>query len=188
MRDPSITMVREAIDHYDDNEIMNWNIILDNRLRGGRESNREILIISKQEKVDLEAFLLTPTGYDIYTNEMWSDPFDELGNLMLLLIIISKAEYVLTTDGIQIGYYGDICVMEFESRSYQISIYDAADIAIDQFVMNQDTSLNIVEMTEGPCFIEFTNQSNPAISSGNLIKVDSLNRQTILEDKPKSEL
>ncbi len=146
MHDASMTMLREVIDYYDDIEIVNWNTNLDNRLRGGREGSGEILIISKQEKVDLEAFLLTLTGSDIYTNEMWSDPFDEFGNLTLFPIIISNAEYVFTTDGIEIGCYGDLYVMEFKSGSYHVSIYDYADIVIDQFVMNQDTSLNIIEM------------------------------------------
>ncbi len=174
MHDASLNSLREVIDHYNDIEIVNGNNNLDNRLRGGRGGNGAQLNLTEQQKTDLEAFLLTLTGTHVYTNEMWSDPFDAFGNLTLLPIIISSAEYVLNEDGIEMGYDGeeDLCVMEFQSGTYQVSIYDDTQSEIKQFMIDHDTTLSTVDMPAGPCFIEITNQNNPEISLINMVKAE----------------
>ncbi len=52
---------------------------LDTRLRVG--SNAQKLNLDNQEIMALSSFLRTLTGTDVYTNEKWSDPFDEFGNI-----------------------------------------------------------------------------------------------------------
>jgi len=79
MHDGSFTTLRQMIDHYDD---VPFNNQLDNRLR--QNNNGQNLNLTEQEKNDLEAFLLTLTGTSMYTDEKYSDPFDENGNLILL--------------------------------------------------------------------------------------------------------
>lgn len=74
MHDASITSLRKAIDHY--NQVPD-NEGLDNRLRN-RGGN---LQLTESEKIDLENFLLTLTGKDVYTNKKWSDPFDKDNSL-----------------------------------------------------------------------------------------------------------
>jgi len=81
MHDGSLTSLRQVIDHY--NAIPQNNPNLDNRLRDGNQPQR--LNLSEQDKLDLEAFLRTLTGNDVYTNPIWSDPFDAAGNLQLIL-------------------------------------------------------------------------------------------------------
>lgn len=80
MHDGSLTTLAEVIDHYDDvpNDPINSN--LDNRLKGPGGN----LNLTTTEKAELLAFLKTLGGTDLYTNEKWSDPFDEDGNLEIL--------------------------------------------------------------------------------------------------------
>jgi cytochrome c peroxidase len=67
----------ELLDHYNDVEL---NPNLDARIDDmGRPLN-----LTDEERLQLEAFLKTLTGSDIYTNEKWSDPFDENGHLEIV--------------------------------------------------------------------------------------------------------
>ncbi len=75
MHDGSLTTITAIIDHYN---VIEVNTNLDNRLRGGPgggQNNGQRLNITAQERIDLEAFLKTLTGSDVYTNHKWSDPF-----------------------------------------------------------------------------------------------------------------
>lgn len=75
MHDGSLSTITTIIDHYN-NIIPNAEI--DNRLRGGGgggNNNGQSLNITEQERTDLEAFLKTLTGSDVYTNPKWSNPF-----------------------------------------------------------------------------------------------------------------
>ncbi len=75
--------IADVIDHYDDIEVHPLNNNIDNRLVENN-GDGENLNLSDNEKLALEAFLRTLTGNDIYSNEKWSDPFDENGNLELI--------------------------------------------------------------------------------------------------------
>lgn len=77
MHDGSKATLRAVIDHYNNVPQVNG---LDRRLRGGGGN----LNLTEQEKIDLENFLLTLTGSDVYTNEKWTNPFDASGNLSVL--------------------------------------------------------------------------------------------------------
>ena len=83
MHDGSITSLSELIEHY--NNIPNHpeNTNSDNRLqRPGNQTQQ--LNLTANEKSALEAFLKTLTGTGIYTNEIWSDPFDDDGNIAVI--------------------------------------------------------------------------------------------------------
>ncbi len=75
--------IREVIDHYDDIPVDPLNDNLDNRLVRNNGTGQN-LNLNENEKLALEAFLRTLTGSDIYTNEKWSNPFDENGNILIL--------------------------------------------------------------------------------------------------------
>ncbi len=78
MHDGSLTTIAAIIDHYN---VIIPNQDIDNRLRGGGggpgggNNNGQRLNITAQERIDLEAFLKTLTGNDVYTNPKWSNPF-----------------------------------------------------------------------------------------------------------------
>ena len=83
MHDGSMTSLLQVINHY--NSIPNnpANNNLDNRLQGPGNQTQQ-LNLTINEKSALEAFLKTLSGSDIYTNEKWSDPFDEEGNISIV--------------------------------------------------------------------------------------------------------
>lgn len=83
MHDGSLTSLLAVINHYDQITVDPRNNNLDNRLRRGG-GNGQNLNLSQAEKDALVAFLRTLTGSNIYTDERWSNPFDAVGNLVVL--------------------------------------------------------------------------------------------------------
>jgi cytochrome c peroxidase len=73
MHDGSLNTILDVINHYDSIVIIPGNNTLDNRLRPG--GNPQNLQLTTQEKVELEAFIKTLSGSDVYTNPIWSNPF-----------------------------------------------------------------------------------------------------------------
>ncbi len=84
MHDASLATLLDVVNHY--NSIPVENAGLDNRLRGGPGPQGAQLNLSEAQKGDLVAFLRTLTGSSIYTDARWSDPFDESGNLELIIL------------------------------------------------------------------------------------------------------
>ncbi|TDU70599.1 cytochrome c peroxidase [Prosthecobacter fusiformis] len=82
MHDGSLATLEAVINHY--NAIPADNDQLDARLQrpNGQPQN---LGLTQDEKDSLLAFLLTLTGSAVYTDERWSDPFDEAGQLSLIV-------------------------------------------------------------------------------------------------------
>ncbi len=80
MHDGSLATLMDVINHYDDIPNNPNNTNLDNRLNGPGGN----LNLTDTEKDELLAFLKTLGGSNIYTDEKWSDPFDEDGNLEIL--------------------------------------------------------------------------------------------------------
>lgn len=98
MHNGEFNSIMDVINHYNNvpfDPQVNTN--LDNRLTTppggpGMPPQGQNLNLTEAEKQALEAFLLTLTGSDMYTNEMYSNPFDENGNLDILPIICTAPE------------------------------------------------------------------------------------------------
>lgn len=80
MHDGSLPTIRAMLDHYSNiptpgSEPARTDFInsLDGRLRQGNAAQQ--FNLSDAEKDNLEAFLLTLSGTDVYTDPKWSDPF-----------------------------------------------------------------------------------------------------------------
>jgi|GEM_PF-200620 len=112
----------EVIDHYDDIDfVQGVNTNLDNRLRGGPGGNGQTLNLTATEKANLEAFLLTLTSVDIYTNEKWASPFDVNGDLMVLnsALPVNLTEFsVSAVDEVAVLEWAT--AQEFENDYFQI--------------------------------------------------------------------
>ena len=96
MHNGAFTTLAGVINHY--NAIPADNPNLDPRLRrpGGQVQN---LNLSAQQRADLEAFLRTLTGNSVYQDEKWSDPFDNEGNLSLIILPASATTIDANDDG-----------------------------------------------------------------------------------------
>lgn len=82
MHDGSLTSLAQVVNHY--NAIPADNAGLDNRLRRPGNQTQNINLTQPQ-KDSLVAFLQTLTGSAVYTDARWSDPFDDEGNLTLIV-------------------------------------------------------------------------------------------------------
>jgi len=71
MHDASLATLEDVVEHYASGITSNSD--LDNRLNPG--GNPQRLNLTATEKNQLVDFLKTLSGYDVYTNEKWSDPF-----------------------------------------------------------------------------------------------------------------
>lgn len=131
MHDGSHTTMREMIDHYDD---VPFNNQLDNRLRQGR-NNGQNLNLTEQEKIDLEAFLLTLTGSNMYVDEKYSDPFDANGYLILLDTTCQDGDQWVNYDISNLTYelnaIGDIVSSSVISDSARVTYQSSTSLEFD---------------------------------------------------------
>jgi cytochrome c peroxidase len=87
MHDGAFSTFDEVLEHYNNIPDVLGNTTLDPRLNP--QGNPQKLNLTAQEKVELTAFLKTLTGYDIYTDPKWSDPFEPDGSLDLTGIVVA---------------------------------------------------------------------------------------------------
>lgn len=80
MHNGAFTSIAQVIDHYA--AIPGDNPGLDPRLRRP-DGSVQILNLTAQQRLDLEAFLLTLSGSAIYTDPKWSNPFSPAGTITL---------------------------------------------------------------------------------------------------------
>jgi len=84
MHDGSFKNLMEVIDHYNEMKIDPRNKdLLDPRLKEDFGIDGQRIELTQNEKEALLAFLKTLTGYNVYTDKRWSDPFDANGMLVL---------------------------------------------------------------------------------------------------------
>lgn len=124
MHDGSLTSLLDVINHYNDIPNNSQNTNLDNRLNPPGPGNQS-LNLTVNEKNALVAFLNTLTGADVYTNEIWSNPFDENGNITIIGGELSTNENMF---GKSINVYPnpidqDIFI-DLEIGKYMLSIYN----------------------------------------------------------------
>lgn len=75
MHTGNLTTLQSAIGHYNTINIAPGNTNLDPRLKPNGTDGQQ-LNMTGAEMSALQAFLLTLSGNDVYTNEKWSDPFN----------------------------------------------------------------------------------------------------------------
>jgi cytochrome c peroxidase len=100
MHNGAFTTIAQVIDHYA--AIPGNNPNLDPRLRrpgGGVQT----LNLTAQQRLDLEAFLLTLSGNALYSDPKWSDPFSASGTITLVNIPAPNLGNVSTRLRIETG-------------------------------------------------------------------------------------
>ena len=149
MHDGSMTSLLQVINHY--NSIPNnpANINLDNRLqRPGNQTQQLNLTIN--EKSALEAFLKTLSGTDIYTNEKWSDPFDEEGNISIVggQLSINENSYEKSITVFPNPVETDMSI-QLETGNYTTLIYNLQGKTLYKKKIFGNESLNLQTLTKG---------------------------------------
>lgn len=98
MHDGSLPNLMAVINHYDDVPGPGANNpTLDPRLAGDGQGQN--LNLSQADKESLVAFLSTLTGSNVYTDEKWSNPFDEDGNLTITSASINFVKAKIFLEG-----------------------------------------------------------------------------------------
>ena len=149
MHDGSLTTLLEVVEHYNSipNDAANTN--LDNRLqRPGNQTQQ--LNLTTNEKNALEAFLKTLTGTDVYTNEIWSDPFDLGGNITLIGSVLSSNIDVF---GKNIATYpnpveSDL-IIRLEPGIYKTTIYTISGQLVLQKDIDGNHQMNLQSLAKG---------------------------------------
>jgi cytochrome c peroxidase len=159
MHDGSLATLLEVVNHY--NAIPNnpANTNLDNRLRMG--PNTQTLNLTDDEKNALVAFLGTLTGVDVYTNEIWSDPFDASGNITLVGSVLATEE-VLFENTIRV-YPNPVETylnIEIETGDYQAFIYDLNGKKYTQKEMTGNEQWTIGDLSKGIYLLQIVDQNS----------------------------
>lgn len=154
MHDGSIKTILELINHY--NTIPNnpANTNLDNRLRAGPNTQR--LNLTDDEKLALEAFLKTLTGVDVYTNEKWSNPFDDNGSITLVGGVLSTEKNVF---GKNVSIYPNPVKenlnLRLEQGNYSMLVYNSIGKQVFKTVIADEfQTINLNFLEKGIYFLQ----------------------------------
>lgn len=169
MHDGSLQTLLEVINHY--NAIPNTpaNTDLDNRLRPRGAPQR--LNLTDDEKAALEAFLNTLTGVDVYTNEIWSNPFDENGKIILTGNALSTSKNIF---GKNVLVYPnpvrEQLYIQLEQGNYTISIFDTTGktVLIDTIV--DEVGVNVSTLTKGIYILKIKDHKTNTVFTKRFIK------------------
>ena len=149
MHDGSMTSLLQVINHY--NSIPNnpANTNLDNRLQGPGNQTQQ-LNLTINEKSALEAFLKTLSGSDIYTNEKWSDPFDEEGNISIVggQLSINENSFEKSITVFPNPVETDMSI-QLETGNYTTLIYNLQGKILYKKKIFGNESLNLQILTKG---------------------------------------
>ena len=155
MHDGSFNSLMEVIEHYNDitfNPAI--NPLLDQRLIGppGGGGQGQNLNLTDNEKQALEAFLMTLTGSNIYTNPMYSDPFDADGTIEILPVITALSDFEVD-DLIQIYPNPSSQFIHFngvEDTDYLIKIFDnSGKLLLEKMINQAEKSIDISALQDG---------------------------------------
>ena len=171
MHDGSMTSLLQVIDHY--NSIPNnpANTNLDNRLqRPGNQTQQLNLTIN--EKSALESFLKTLSGSDIYTNEKWSNPFDEEGNISIVgeQLSINENSFEKSITIFPNPVDTDMNI-QLETGNYTTLIYNLQGKILHKKKIFGNESLNLQILTKGIYFLLIKDNKTSKVSKKKFIKL-----------------
>jgi cytochrome c peroxidase len=159
----------EVIEHYNDLEELPENTNLDFRLAGSMHD----LDFSQAEKEALEAFLLTLTGEDVYTNEKWSDPFDESGDITIIPVNPNGLEDLRGTIDVEIypNPTLDRIVIELSEGTYQLMIFDDNGSKVSSSLIGGTHSEEMSHLTQGVYFFHLRDLKTNRIATKRIVKL-----------------
>jgi cytochrome c peroxidase len=158
----------ELLDHY--NDVSSTIAVADNRLK----LNGIPLNLTSEERQQLEAFVKTLTGSDIYTNEKWSDPFDINNEIEIIGGTVSNK---FTIDyGNNITVYPNpaesfIGIEGMNELNYYGEIYSIDGLQVWQGTIHTDKKINISTFPKGIYSLSLFDDSKNLVSRNKFIKL-----------------
>ncbi|MGK0377532.1 MAG: cytochrome c peroxidase, partial [Patiriisocius sp.] len=168
MHDGSFTTMLDVINHYNaiPNDPQNTN--LDPRLRpNGQPQN---LNLTELEKEALIVFLKTLTGNNVYTNEKWSNPFENDGSIT---IVGGSLGINSTTGNNNFEMYPNpatsVLTILLAEDNYDITLFNALGQVVKRKAASGSTALNIEALTSGIYFVAVQNLNKNILLQKQLI-------------------
>ncbi len=158
----------ELLDHYDD--IAETTIMIDHRM----DNNGIPLNLTIEERLQLEAFVKTLTGSDIYTNDKWSNPFDMNEELEIIGGTISNT-FVINNEN-NITVYPNpatsfIKIKDIHAQNYHGEVYNMDGQKIWQGTIHADNEISINTFPKGIYSLFLFNDSEDLVSKDKFIKL-----------------
>ena len=149
MHDGSMTSLLEVINHYNNIPHNSANTNLDNRLqRPGNQTQQ--LNLTTNEKNALVDFLKTLTGSAIYTNEIWSDPFDDPGNISIVGDQLSSNKFIFEKSiAVLPNPVTTNLTIQIETGRYKVSIYSLLGTLLVDKEISGTIKMNLQSLAKG---------------------------------------
>ncbi len=116
-----------------------------------------MLNLTNDEKEAVVAFLKTLTGTDVYTNEKWSNPFDENGSIVLTGSVLSTNEEVF---GQKVNIYPNPVenrlFIEIAKGSYVSTVYDVQGKKVYTKNIKDTSELDFSALNKGIYMLKIT--------------------------------
>lgn len=166
MHDGSKATLLDVINHYNSIPVNAANTNLDFRIQ-----NHLNLNLTEQEKNALVVFLETLTGVDVYTNEKWSNPFDENGSITVINGTVSTQENIFNQ---KIAVYPNPVnkevTVDIISGNYLIQIYSLNGKLINEQTIFGKTSIDLSFLAKGIFILQIENLTTKLSYRKKLIK------------------
>ena len=169
MHDGSLTTLLDVVNHYNAIPNNTNNTNLDNRLRAG--GNTQMLNLTDNEKNAIIAFLKTLTGSDVYTNEKWSDPFDENGNITLTGAALStSAEIFEKSISVYPNPVNNNINIDIVSGDYTTKIIDITGKVVIEQNFKASNTIDLSDLANGIYIVKIQDVTNNKTFTKRIIK------------------
>lgn len=161
--------IQAVIAHYD-LMVNSDNPNLDTRLKPG--GNVQKLNMTQNEKNALEAFLLTLSGTDVYTNEKWSDPFEANGDITVIGGSLALEDQFVSIDvHVYPNPADDVLNVVIPNMNGRLEIYDinGKQMHYEPSFYNK-ASMNISNFSKGAYFVVVYDQYDQLVGNTEFIK------------------
>lgn len=158
----------ELLNHY--NDVSSTINMLDNRLK----DNGIPLNITQEERLQVEAFVKTLTGTDIYTNEKWSNPFDSNGELEVTGGMTSTTFTLINENTLSVfpnPAEEYISVEGMKARKYYGEIYSMHGQKVWQGAVQANQEIDISTLSKGIYSLSLFNDRKEVIGQHKFVKL-----------------
>jgi cytochrome c peroxidase len=168
MHNGIFTTIDQVMNHYNLVPVLPLNTNLDPRLQGPGGT----LQLTVNERNAIIAFLKTLSGNDVYTNEKWSNPFDENGNLEVFPLTSSLQDYQHDFDfQVYPNPSQHVISVDLPKGSYVLRIFSSSGILISNLELNSLKNIDISNLNKGSYFMILTDLSSGKSSKSKFVKL-----------------
>ncbi|NND64220.1 MAG: T9SS type A sorting domain-containing protein [Flavobacteriaceae bacterium] len=162
MHDGSFATLMDVVNHYNDIPNNPENTNLDTRLIDPNGEPQQ-LNLTEDQKQSLVAFLKTLGGTDVYTNEKWSNPFDEDGSIEIIGGVLSISEESMAPEiSIFPNPTQGVAKIETNFDSFKLSVFSSSGKRLFSKENRIRTSIDLTTYATGLYFVKVTTENGHA--------------------------